>query len=213
MPVFATQIPIDPADPARVRIGGLRYLGGWHLTSRQRNFGGYSALSVEGDRFFALADTGDYLRFRMAAPGEISEPRFGTLPGFPAYSGRRSDRDSESMAIGPQGDIWVGFEYHNTVMRYPADLSRVTSMAWPPAMRKWAQNSGAEAMARLEGGRFVILAEGKAIAPHVQQGLMFPGDPRGPAAEVINCRCSILPFVLGDVIDWTDRGNARGAGT
>lgn len=40
--------------------------------------------------------------------------------------------------------------------------------------------------------------------------LMFPGDPRGPAAEVINCRCSMLPVVLGETIDWTDRQNARG---
>lgn len=40
--------------------------------------------------------------------------------------------------------------------------------------------------------------------------LMFPGDPRGPANEVINCRCSMLPVVLGETIDWTDRQNARG---
>lgn len=37
--------------------------------------------------------------------------------------------------------------------------------------------------------------------------LLFPGDPRGPAGEVINCRCSMLPIVLGDSIDWTDRQN------
>lgn len=35
--------------------------------------------------------------------------------------------------------------------------------------------------------------------------LMFPGDPRGPANEVIQCRCTILPIVLGETIDWTNR--------
>ena len=40
--------------------------------------------------------------------------------------------------------------------------------------------------------------------------LLFPGDPGGPAREVINCRCSLLPIVLGDVIDWTDRQRPRG---
>lgn|SRR5574341_475839 len=35
--------------------------------------------------------------------------------------------------------------------------------------------------------------------------LLFPGDPRGPAQEVIQCRCSILPITLGEQLDWTDR--------
>lgn len=35
--------------------------------------------------------------------------------------------------------------------------------------------------------------------------LLFPGDPTGPANEVINCRCSLFPVVLGEEIDWTDR--------
>lgn len=42
--------------------------------------------------------------------------------------------------------------------------------------------------------------------------LLFPGDPTGPAGEVINCRCSLMPVVLGEVIDWTDRGRPRGEG-
>ena len=37
--------------------------------------------------------------------------------------------------------------------------------------------------------------------------LLFPGDPQGPAQEVINCRCSLFPIVLGEEIDWTERQN------
>lgn len=35
--------------------------------------------------------------------------------------------------------------------------------------------------------------------------LQFPGDPRGSAQEVINCRCTLLPVVLGETLDWTSR--------
>lgn len=41
--------------------------------------------------------------------------------------------------------------------------------------------------------------------------LLYPGDPRGAAREVINCRCSLLPVVLGEILDWTNRGY-RGGG-
>lgn len=35
--------------------------------------------------------------------------------------------------------------------------------------------------------------------------LLYPCDPRGPALEVINCRCAFLPITLGEILDWTDR--------
>lgn len=43
--------------------------------------------------------------------------------------------------------------------------------------------------------------------------LLFPGDPRGPAQEVINCRCSLLPVILGETLDWTNRQQPREGGS
>lgn len=42
--------------------------------------------------------------------------------------------------------------------------------------------------------------------------LLFPGDPRGPAQEVINCRCTMLPITLGETLDWTNRQRPREGG-
>lgn len=178
--VTATAVPIDPDDPAHRLFGRLRYLAGWQLSSREHDFGGYSALSVDGDRFTALADTGKYLRFRMTEPGRIDDERFGVLPAYPSYHGSRADRDSESMTIGPAGDIWVGFENRNAILRYGRDFSQLISIAWPPAIKGWSANSGPEAIVRLAGGRFLLFAEGVAIGPGVHAALSFPGDPTNP---------------------------------
>jgi hypothetical protein len=43
--------------------------------------------------------------------------------------------------------------------------------------------------------------------------LLFPGDPNGAANEVINCRCTLLPIVLGEVLDWTNRQYQGGTDT
>ena len=186
--VISTPIPIDPADPAHRRFASLRFVAGWQLTSRQRGFGGYSALHVEGEQLLALADTGDYVRFRMTAGGVVSDTRFGRLPAFPSYIGNRSDSDSESMAIGPEGDIWVGFEYRNAVLRYSRGFKALIGRAYPPAMKQWGANSGPEAMARLEGGRFILLAEGGSGAARLHAGLLFPGDPANPRNEPLAFR-------------------------
>lgn len=40
--------------------------------------------------------------------------------------------------------------------------------------------------------------------------MMQPGDPNGPANEVINCRCTILLVTPGEELDYSDRGFRTG---
>lgn len=74
-------------------------------------------------------------------------------------------------------------------------------------MKQWlaTEDTRTRPTHRIADGQRTLLT-----SPFVVGGaqLQFPGDPRGPANEVINCRCSFLPVVLGETIDWTDRGEA-----
>lgn len=97
----------------------MTYLGGVGLTSRDDAFGGYSSLSVAGDRFTLLSDFGDIVRFRMDATFQISDPGFGDLPAGPGLGWEKRERDNESMTVDPaSGEVWVGFERANAIWHY-----------------------------------------------------------------------------------------------
>lgn len=55
-------------------------------------------------------------------------------------------------------------------------------------------------------GQRTLLTSPFIVGPTRAQ-LQFPGDPNGPAEEVIACRCSLLPIVLGETLDWTSRAD------
>ena len=185
----ATWVALDPSDRARTRLGGLTYLGGAVLRSRDPAFGGYSALAVEGDRFTLLSDGGNIVRFRMGGDWRPADLTFASLPDGPGRGWSKRDRDSESLAIDPvTHTAWVGFEYWNAIGRYRAGrdgtpLVRFDGLAKPKAMTDWPDNGGPESMARLNDGRFVVIgetarprsADGRKLAG--RRALLFAGDP------------------------------------
>jgi len=176
--IAATPVPLDAGDPARRRVGALTYLGGVSLTSRDDAFGGYSSLSVAGDRFTLLSDFGDIVRFRMDAAFRVSDPEFGDLPAGPGIGWEKRERDSESMTVDPaSGQIWVGFERANAIWRYGPGLTLPAAHAAPPAMARWEKNGGAESLVRLRDGRFVVIAETDRRDRPTRDLLLFPGDP------------------------------------
>ena len=180
--IIATPVALDPHDPARVRVGALTYLGGVHLSSPDRAFGGFSAMQVVGDRFLLVSDAGTVVRFRMDASFRISEPGFGDVTLGPETGQYKPDRDIESLTSDPAtGRIWLGYERENAIWRYDATLARAARFSHPPAMQDWSSNGGAEAMARLRDGRFVVISESTRprgpLAGTGRQALMFAGDP------------------------------------
>ena len=175
--IHAGRVALDPGNVARRRVGALAFLGGVKLTSPDGAFGGFSALTVRGDRFTLLDDSGNVATLRMDGRGGVSDARYVPLPAGPATGWRKMDRDSESLAVDPRsGTAWVGFERANAIWRYGQGFGRAERFVRPPAMARWRRNGGAEAMARLADGRFLVIAEEETVGPG-REALLFPGDP------------------------------------
>jgi hypothetical protein len=176
--IRASAVKLDPNDPARTRLGALRFLGGWRLTSAHPAFGGISALRASKGRFIAIADTGAVIRFRMGEDGAPADSHFSFLPAGPGTGRDKSDRDAEAMLVDERnGAIWVAFERHNAIWRYAPGLDHAQAHAAPPVMKNWPWNGGPEAMVRLANGRFVLFGEDPPGPKGTTEAYIFRTDP------------------------------------
>lgn len=174
-----------PVTLGAERVGALRFIDGWALSSSDPRFGGISALSVAGGRVQGVSDAGWLID--LAVPGT---PGAGTvdinlLPAVPGDPVIKSNRDAEAMVRS--GDtFWVAFEQANAIFRYRADQS--VQATYPRAMRHWPANVGPEAMIRLPHGRFLILSEDGKRADGSTDVLLFDGDPADDATGSVPLR-------------------------
>lgn len=177
--ISATPVALDPDDPARRTVGWLTYLGGVALDSRDPAFGGFSSMTVVGDRFTLLSDGGGIVQFRMGPDWHLGDVRFANLPDGPGTGWEKRDRDSESMAVDPAtGTVWVGFETYNSIWRYAAGFRRAEARVRPPAMADWPVAGGPESMVRLRDGGMVVLSETGRWPHHKDRAaIRFTGDP------------------------------------
>lgn len=205
----ARPVALDPARPGFRRLGPLTYLGGVELRVRDKAFGGYSALAVEGDRFTVLNDRGGLLAFRMGQDLRPRGARMRELPGGPRTGWRNEDRDGESLARNPAtGRWWVGFEKWNEVWRYAPGFAAGERGHAPPAMRGWREAGGPESMARLRDGRFVLISETtRPPRGRGRDGLIFAGDPTDP--RVVPLRFGYLPAPGFDPVDMAELPDGR----
>lgn len=207
----AARVDLDPRSPARKRVGGLLFLGGVSLTSRDPAFGGFSALAVRGDRFTLLSDGGNIVRFRMGRDWRPHAIAFAHLPAGPRTGWEKRDRDSESMALDPEtGRIWVGFENPAVIWRYSSGFARAEAQVAPPAMQAWSANGGPESLAQMPDGRFVAISEVSHVPPRFRAGgdaarlrtrdaRVFFGDPAVPGTR--QARFAYVPYGRYDPAD------------
>lgn len=181
--LFAKRVPLNPDAPEERTLGALRYLDGWVLTSDDRRFGAVSGLGVDGAQLLALSDQGILFRF---SPPPGSSVEIIPLAEGPGSRASKIDRDSESLALA--GDrFWIGYENSNQLWRHEIASLASTARVAPSAMRRWSANRGAEAMARLPDGRFLVIRE-DVDDSGVSDALLFLGDPAEPGTVAVPLR-------------------------
>lgn len=182
--VRAEPVPLDPSWPGRERLGRLRFLGAWRLTSNDRRFGGISAMKVEGGAVLAFSDSGWMIRFPLPGARSPLKARIGALPDGPGSARRKTARDVESLWTDGR-EAWIAFERLNQVWRFERPGWRPAAHSAPEAMRRWPANRGGEAMVRLADGRFLIVSEGRGQGG---PALLFSGDPAQPGTPATGLR-------------------------
>ena len=197
--IASTPVGLDSSDPARRRLGELRYLGGWALTSDVRSFGGLSALDVDGNRVTALSDIGAVVRFRLGRFGRVSDADLQRVPSGCGPMVRKNDNDTESLAHDDmRHNWWIGMEWRNVVCRANRDFSSGQDTA-PSAIKGWRRKKGPETLLRLQDGRFLTIAEGAIDNDRIRPVVLFDRDPNDPAVKVTR-----LAYRSPDGFDPTD---------
>lgn len=177
--ISARPVVINSEQADSRRVGTLTILEAWELDSANSGFGGYSALALIGERRILLAsDTGMLAGFTLGSGGRIERQFIAPPPAGPGKGNYKTERDLESLAQDrARGRMWAAYEHSNQIWRFSRGLARADGHAAPPAMRRWNANGGAEAMVRLDDGRFLVMSETSGGPGGGSDALLFPSDP------------------------------------
>lgn len=153
--------------------GPFRLASAAVLTSADGRFGGLSGLAALADgQLLAITDAGDWLLWRPgSATGEM---------GAIAMPGRdKADRDSEAVALTPDGRTLVSLEQQHRILAFAGQgppvgpvgepLYRTDTMGWPP-------NGGGESLAVLPDGQLVWIAENARAVDGALTAQLIAGD-------------------------------------
>ncbi len=163
--IHAQPIPIGPQSMLdAVLPKGARFLGGWHLTSDNHNFGGLSGLDIlpSGD-LLGVSDAGAFVWISMKDGAPAGGGRLAYMRGSNGQllPGKRA-ADAEGLAIR-EGLALVSFEQDHRILAFDlkgcgAEARGVLTATLPNRLikKKIAPNKGAEALRLDAQGRLVF---------------------------------------------------------
>jgi hypothetical protein len=129
-------VPLQLANPMRNTIGELTFVGGFHLTSTDKRFGGLSGLDLLDDgRLLAVSDAGDFLWIALDDDG--TTPVSASIAGMRDKEGRslrgKTRGDAEGLAV-MDGVALVSFEGDHRVLAFEVGQCSANARGVPVAL-------------------------------------------------------------------------------
>lgn len=145
-------------------------IGRYVWTHDDPRFGGFSgiAMSGNGSQFIALSDRGAFVSGTVTRQaGVITDIALGGI--YPLYRGNRAplprdERDSEGIAIGQDGTIFVSFESKHGIRSFAAIDQPASALITSEFFEGMQLNSSLEALAIGPDGALYTMPERSGLA-------------------------------------------------
>lgn len=142
------------------------YLGTYVWDEPWEGFGGFSGLEVgpDGSAFTALSDRIAIISGRLGRDdaGVVTGVEAGPLDPLLDTEGKRlrgARADSEGLAIGPDGTVWISFEGRARIRRQGTDGVPPSLLPVHPDFERLRKNSSLEALAADAEGTLYTIPE------------------------------------------------------
>jgi hypothetical protein len=184
----------------------LSVTGAWHLTSKNPDFGGLSALHASGGALTLVSDKGALVRLGVDPASEEWTGTVSPLPPKCGASTMKDDNDTESLVSdGQSGALWVGYEARNVICRIAGAAVGGSGVVAPAVMQHWASTSGPETMVRRRDGSFLVFQEKPVGLGGLGEVVAFSRDPtaKGSKSTVMHYRppTGFLPVDAAELPD------------
>ncbi|WP_240637816.1 esterase-like activity of phytase family protein [Paracoccus aestuarii] len=153
--------------PAPAAGAVLEDMGTFVWRDADPDFGGFSGIEIteDGTRFHALTDRAHLFwgRVDRDAQGAVRDmviegrANLRDRSGNPLPAGYRGD--SEGIAIGADGRIWVSFEGLHRVVAYDHPEAAADPLPFPPKLPGMRPNAGLESLAIRDDGTILAVPE------------------------------------------------------
>ncbi len=153
----------------------VEFLAAYRLKSPDPRFGGFSAIETDGRTLWLLSDRAVLWQASVSLDAQTGAMALGDWSADPLLpdAADRRPLDSEALARGPDGRLYVAFEHDASLRR----LTRTAAGTWATTrlhegrlIEVGPTNQGLESLARLSDGTFIALAEGAGPGPDLAEG-------------------------------------------